>query len=791
MHKILVLVLLLLLARSTFAQFTITGVIKDSDQNRPLPGANILLVGTLNGTTSDESGKYRLAVPAGIQRISVSFVGYRTLEDTVDVESDLRLDYAMHQISLELTEPVILHATRASESTPTTFTNIDSPELRKQNFGQDLPILLTWTPSVVTTSDAGTGIGYTGIRIRGSDATRTNVTINGIPYNDSESQSTFWVDIPDIASSTRSVQIQRGVGTSTNGAGAFGGAINLDTRSGVSHIVDINYAEAIAAAGSFGSQRYTLKGGYYLGPLYLEGKISKIKSDGYVERASSDLSSYYFKVANRELGAFGFQAIAFGGAEKTYQAWYGVDQPTLQTNRRMNYAGAIYDTAGNVASYYSNQVDDYRQDHGQLHFSYQVSNAWDVKLAFHGTYGRGFYEEYQQDRSFASVGLPDYGSITSTDLVVRKWLDNYFYGITYSANYSSEKSAMVIGGAASWYEPARHFGEINWAKETGSVTPGYRYYEGRSDKGDRNIFVKWSRHWTERFNSFVDLQYRSVNYETAGIQDDQSAYGVSDQFHFFNPKIGIQYKWGKSTFWGRQHWHVFYASYSIANREPNRTDYLEVTTKPRSERLFNLEAGFKRHTGDFDFDINYYLMHYQDQLVQTGALDPGGYPVRANVGNSYRTGVELSGIVRFSYAFTWSANTTLSLNQNKDYVVFEGATPVVRDTKIILSPGLIAGSQFSWRPFEGFEGVWLSKYVGDQYLDNTESSAVRLPEYWVNDFRFSYEITPKGFKSIAWSFLINNAFDTLYSSNGAAYGGTPYYFPQAGRNFMVMMTVRL
>ncbi len=785
MHRILIIVQLLLSGSNTYAQFTVSGTVKDKENGLPLQGVNVFLPEGPHGTVTDNAGTYFFVLQReGTYEVTFSFIGYKTITTTIDVQSNVTLDQFLEEDVQELDEVSVLHSTRATASTPSTYTNLNSPEIRKQNFGQDLPILLNWTPSVVTTSDAGIAIGYTGIRIRGSDATRTNVTINGIPYNDSESQSTFWVDIPDIASSTQSIQVQRGVGTSTNGAGAFGGAINLDTRYRTYYTYDDNYAEAIVAGGSFGSQRYTLKGGYYLGPVFIEGKLSKIKSDGYVERASSDLDSYYFKVSlPADYSPIAIEAIAFGGAEKTYQAWYGVDQATLQTNRRMNYAGAIYDTTGSVSSYYSNQVDDYRQDHGQLHFSYDELRSWDIHLSMHGTYGRGFYEEYQQDRTFASVGLPDYGSTTSTDMVVRKWLDNYFYGFTYSANYSGEKSAWVIGGAASWYDPAKHHGEIIWAQEPGSVPPGFLYYTGRSHKGDRNIYVKWNRQWTDKLNSFVDFQYRNVNYSTAGTQDDLSAYSIDDKFHFFNPKLGVNYKLSDEN--------QLYASYSIANREPNRSDYLEGTTKPKSERLLNLEVGLRRHKQSYDLNANYYLMQYKDQLVQTGALDPGGYPVHANVGSSYRTGIELSGAFRLSNAVTWSANATWSVNQNKDYVVVDGADTVFRDTRIILTPNLISGSQFSWRPFAGFEATWLSKYVGDQYLDNTESSAVRLPEYWVNDFRFSFEIAPKGFKSIAWSLLINNVFDALYSSNGTAYGGTPYYFPQAGRNFMVMMTVRL
>jgi len=762
------------------AQSTIRGMVRDTAM-APLPGAYVVLKGTSYGVVTDAKGEFEITnVQDGTYTYLASFVGFSTQEKSITVPLELTLNFDMKVAIKQLEEIVILHATRANESTATTYVNISASELRKQNFGQDLPILLNWTPSVVTTSDAGAGIGYTGIRIRGSDATRVNVTINGIPYNDSESQSTFWVDIPDIASSTKSIQIQRGVGTSSNGSSAFGASVNLDTRGGHDH--DIRFAEATFGVGSFGTQRYTLRGSYVLGGVIVEGKLSKIKSDGYIERASSDLGSYYFRTAF-DIKGLTVQAIAFGGAEKTYQAWYGVDQSTLQYNRRMNYAGAIYDASGNISSYYANQVDDYRQDHGQLHLSYSFSRKWDLDISAHGTYGRGFYEEYQQDRPFSSVGLPDYLGQSSTDMVVRKWLDNYFYGVTFGLKYSGNKTAVVIGGASSWYEPARHFGEIIWTAEANAAIPGYRYYSGLSDKGDRNLYVKWSRRWSKQLKSFIDLQYRGVNYVTSGIQDDQSAYAIDDRFDFFNPKIGLTYSLSEEN--------DVYASYSIANREPNRSDYLEGSSKPRSERLHNLELGLRKSAKNYGLEVNYFLMQYHDQLVQTGALDPAGYPIRANIGSSFRTGVEVSGLIKFSDNFGWNANATWSVNQNNDFVVFEGTAPVTRNTTIILSPGVIAGSQLTWSPFAGFEATWLSKYVGKQYLDNTQSESVSLADYWINDLRFTYELTPKGFKSISWSLLFNNVLDVMYSSNGYSYGGVPYFYPQAGRNFMAMMTIKL
>ena len=782
MHRCIFFVLISLTGNVAFAQYTISGTVHDAMEKQALPGVNVWLEKVRRGSTTDTEGNFRITdLPSGTHVLSVTYIGRKSVLDTIDLQSDLSLDFFLSEDTTEFMEPVMIHATRAGESTPTTFVNVNRETLQRQNFGQDMPILLNWTPSVVTTSDAGTGIGYTGIRIRGSDATRVNVTINGIPYNDSESQSTYWVDIPDIASSTQSVQIQRGVGTSTNGAGAFGASVNVETKS---NWHGMRYAELVAAGGSFATQRYTARAGTgYLGGsgFYLEGKASKILSDGYVDRAGSDLASYYASIGF-DRGSTSIQAIAFGGSEKTYQSWYGVDEATLQTNRTMNYAGALYDASGKITGYYDNQVDDYKQDHLQLHFSHSFSTYWKATAALHTTFGRGFYEEYQQDRSFASVGLPDFSTTTSSDMIVRKWLDNRFSGITYDIQYNGKKSSFLLGGAVNQYSPAKHFGEITWVQVAGSVSQGYRYYDGQSEKGDRNVFIKWNFKLNNRLSSFIDLQYRGVNYTTSGTRDDQRAYAVNDRFDFFNPKVGLSYTWKDNN--------TFYASYAIANREPNRSDYLEGSTKPRSERLHNLEAGMRKKTEKYALDVNYFLMQYKDQLVQTGAIDNAGSPIRANVGNSYRTGVEVSGTIQFSTVWSWNANATWSVNQNKDFIVFENNMPVPKNTKIILSPGLVAGSQLSWKPLTRMEAAWLSKYVGTQYLDNTESTSVRLSDYWINDLRLSYEIPLKGFKSIGWSVLINNVLDVMYSSNGYSYSGVPYYFPQAGRNFMTMMTIK-
>ncbi|CAN5207767.1 TonB-dependent receptor [soil metagenome] len=775
---------MLVLALNAQAQFSIAGYVRDSKENKKLASATLQVDGNSFSTVTDELGWFRLEkISAGEHTLVIRFLGYVEKSQVVNVQGNMKLDIVLEEVAT-LTDEVVVLATRANDDTPTTYTNVNAQAIQKQNFGQDLPLLLNWTPSVVTTSDAGAGIGYTGIRIRGSDATRVNVTINGIPYNDSESQQTYWVDIPDVASSTQSIQIQRGVGTSSNGAGAFGASVNVQTNS-----LRIDpYAEVLTAFGSFNTQRYTLRTGTGLIDNHwaFDAKISKISSDGYVERAASDLGSYYLSGGYNGKNTI-IKAIAFGGTEKTYQSWYGVGKEDLTTNRRMNYAGAIYAADGTISRYYDNQVDDYKQDNYQLHVSQQLGNYWNANLAFHYTYGRGFYEEYHQGESFSNIGLPDINlkdtTLTSSDVVVRKWLDNRFYGGTYSFNYTKDKSSVVIGGAYNQYGRAKHYGEIIWSQYADQIPLRYQYYQGNSQKNDFNMYAKWNYNLTKAINTFIDVQYRQIDYQTAGIRDDQSPYNVNETFKFFNPKLGLSYTLSEKD--------VLYASYAVANREPNRADYLDGEVKPKPEHLENLEVGWRRNITKAALEINYYLMNYTDQLVLTGTLDNTGTPIRANVGKSYRTGIEASGVIRFSDRWLWNLNATWSMNKNRDYVVVdESNVTTIKTTSIILSPELIGGSQLAWNPFKNFQATWLSKYVGKQYLDNSENDKTILSSYFVNDLRLNYQINPKGMKEIGFSFLTNNLFDVMYSSNGAAYGSTPYFYPQAGRNYMVMMTLK-
>ena len=786
MFKSLLVTAALLWTMCAYAQkFTIRGTVRDAQQAEVLAGATVEIENEGQFAVTDDKGVFKVeGLTAGNYTVVVRFLGYSTKKEEIILNKDTELAINMEAVAI-ITEEVVVYATRANDKTPTTFTQVNKEAIEEQNFGQDVPMLLNWTPSMVTTSDAGAGIGYTGLRIRGSDASRINVTINGIALNDSESQGVFWVNTPDLASSVQSIQVQRGVGTSTNGAGAFGATVSVQTDQ----VSRQPYAEAIASFGSFNSQRYTFKGGTGMinDRWSFDARVSKITSDGYLRRATSDLGSYYLSG-----GYFGskiiIKAIMFGGHEQTYQAWNGVDQATMDIDRRFNYSGAIYSDNGDILRFYDREVDDYRQDHYQLHISQQLSGYWNGNISFHYTDGRGYFEQYLQDKSFAELGLPnviiDNTTIESSDVIVRRWLDNDYYGTTFSANYTKEKNNLTIGGAFSKYDNARHFGEIIWAEVALNAPIRYVYYDGESEKSDFNIFAKWNYSVTDRLSTFVDLQYRSVNYKTAGIDNDQTAYDVKDNFDFFNPKIGLSYSLSENS--------VIYGSYAIANREPNRTDYLDGTQKPKSERLNNLELGLRKTTTKYAIEANYYLMNYVDQLVLTGAINDVGAPIRANVGSSYRTGIELSGLINLSKKVTLNANVTGSINKNRNYAVFdENNNATSRNTTIILSPSWIAGSQFTWKAFENFEATLLSKYVGKQYLDNTQNENTVLDDYLINDLRFSYQLSPKGLRAIELSALINNVLDVEYSSNGYSYDGLPYFYPQAGINFLVMIAVKL
>lgn len=696
---------------------------------------------------------------------------------------------AQEQDTIQKMDEVLVQSVRATAQSPVTFSNITKQELAPRNLGQDIPILLNYLPSVVTTTDAGNGFGYTYIRVRGSDASRINVTLNGIPYNDAESQGTFWVNMGDFASSVQSIQLQRGVGTSTNGAGAFGASLNLLTDSYGTEAG----GEVSNSFGSFNSRKHTVKftTGLLSDKFELAGRLSNIHSDGYVDRAFSDLKSYYLQGTYLSGGTL-IKALAFGGTEKTYQAWNGLDAETLRNARRFNPSGVYTDEAGNTR-FYDNETDNYQQDHYQLHWSQRLNPNWNTNVALHYTIGKGYYENYRDDVDFADYGLePRPGEATSIgDLITQKWLDNDFYGTTFSANYNKGAWNVNLGGAYNKYE-GDHFGNVIWSQFSQSTRPDDRYYSDVATKTDFNVYAKANWQITKWFNLFADMQYRTVNYQADGVMADP----VDDTFDFFNPKAG-------TTFTLNQNNNI-YASYARANREPRRDDYENGSFKP--EELNDFELGWRYSASNVKINVNGYYMRYKNQLVLTGALNDVGAPIYTNSGDSYRLGIEADAAIALGSRFVIRPNISVSRNKNIDfYFQRDGVLQNLGETNIAFSPSLIAGNVFTYMPIKNLQISLLSKVVGDQYMGNIDSEGSKLKGYSVSDLNVSYEFATKTFiKSITISGLVNNIFDYQYESNGYFYTydddwsqpgiittleGAGYY-PQAGINFLLGATVK-
>ena len=718
---------------------------------------------------------------------------------------------------VEMLDEVLVTAVRVNATSPITHTNVSQEQLEKRNLGQDLPILLNYLPSVVTTSDAGTGIGYTGIRVRGVSPQSTNITVNGIPYNDAESLGTYWVDLPDFASSVESLQLQRGVGTSTNGSGAFGASINILTDA----ISEKASAQISNSFGSFNSRKHNVKfsTGLLNDHFELSGRLSAIKSDGYIDRASSDLKSYFLQGAYKDDNTL-IKALVFGGAEVTYQSWYGFDPATIAAigensnidkNRRFNIAGIQFNESGVFEGFYNNQVDDYKQDHFQLHWNERFNNHWSTNLGLNYTYGRGFYEEYvddylysniyyASDSSFEFLGLDpiivDGESINSMDYVRRRWLDNDFYVINASADYKNKNLEMAFGISYSNYN-GKHFGEIVWAEYSNAISKGEYYYDGKGIKNDFSSFVKANYKLNDNLSLFGDLQLRIVDYKTFGQNSDVVPFIINKNYNFFNPKAGITYKLNDID--------NLYASYARANREPSRSDF-ESNPDIKPEQLNDFELGWRHNSNAFKLSANLYYMLYNEQLVLSGAIDNNGMPLRTNSGESYRFGIEVEAAIKVSRQFAIHPNIAFSSNKNKSAIAsIDGSLVNLGKTNISFSPELVAANALIFQPNDSFQISFLSKYVGEQYMGNSDSEASKLESYFVNDLNLSYEIKTKSiFKSIVLSGLVNNIFGEKYISNGYYYTydddfsnpGTittiegAGYYPQATTNFLIGATLK-
>ena len=801
-----VLILLQFVCFIGFSQLTLTGKITDK-AGKALPGATIAVKGTYLGTVANSYGDYKFQnLKEGNYNFVVSFLGYQSTQKEIQVTKSTSLDFSLESSAI-MADEVLVAATRAGNKAPVAVTNLSSDDVRKQNTGQDIPYQLNLTPSMVVSSEAGSGVGYSALRIRGTDASRINVTVNGVPLNDSESQGVFWVNMPDFSSSVDNIQIQRGVGTSTNGAAAFGATINFQTET----INADPYAEVQSVAGSFNTFRNTIKVGTGLidGKFSFDARYSRLKSDGFVDRAFSDHESFFVSgTYYKEKSMLKFNVMS--GDQKTGISWWGnptVNNPdeSVVEDRKYNPAGEYTDENG-VTRYYDNQTDNYKQTHYQLFYSQELTSNLNMNAALHYTKGKGFYEQYKEDESYAEYGLsnPIYGAeeVSSTDLTRQKWLKNDFYGFTYSLNYKKNSVDASFGGAWNRYD-GDHFGNILWA-QNGGVKNGYQWYFNNGEKTDYNTFAKISVELSDHLNVYGDVQYRHISYSMTGNDDDLKPLVQDHKFDFFNPKMGLYYTINDRN--------TAYASFGLAHREPTRANYKDakedITSFPKEESLFDYELGYNFKSAKATFGANVYYMYYRDQLVPTGEKNNVGSDIMTNVDKSYRAGIEFIWGVQLLSNLKWDANLTLSRNRIKDFTEYstyydenwneEYKGKELGDTHISYSPEVIGSSVLNWTPSKGLGLSFISKYVGEQYFDNTSNTERKLDDYLVHNFRMDYAIQPTWMKEILFHVQINNVLDKKYENN--AYGGNwyeqgdektwRYFYPQAGINFLAGVTLR-
>jgi len=800
----------------TLAQFSLKGKVKDAASGLVLETAIVGLEGTGKITNSNSEGGFEFPnLRAGKYVVKATFVGYFPYSESIVLKENAEIQINL-QAKNSLSEEVIVLATRSKNLDPTTSTTIDKEEIGKVNLGQDLPILIQMSPSVVSTSDAGGGVGYTGISIRGSDATRINVTMNGIPVNDAESHGLFWVNMPDFASSVNNIQIQRGVGTSTNGSAAFGASLNIQTST----LRKEAFAETNNSFGSFN----TLKNNILIGTGLIDGKwsvearISKISSNGFIDRGSSDLKSNYISGGYYgKKGILKFNLIT--GSEKTYQAWNGIPESRLRGDKQgmIDYATRNYldseDSANllnsNARTYnsftYKNQTDNYKQNHYQLFYSYDLGKNWLLNTALHYTKGDGYYEEYKKGESLENYGMSNriFGmdTISSTNLIRQRWLDNHFYGTTYSIQYDKDKINFTLGGSANQYL-GDHFGNVIWAQVSSLKDNTHQYYQNDGKKTDLSNYAKLGYQFTNRLRFYVDLQVRHIGYKFEGFDQNLKTTSQSADYTFFNPKAGLTYIINEDQ--------LAYLSYAKSEREPVRDDFVNSTpqSRPKPEVLHNVEAGWKFSNSKLRSNINFYGMYYNNQLILTGQINDVGAYIRSNVKESYRTGIELDAAYKILPQLQVSGNLTLSRNiisnfnnyiDNYDDANGEQTLEKLKNTQIAFSPNLISGSEISWIPVKNLETALMAKFVSRSYLDNTAETNRSLNPYQFVNFRASYRMYLPLVREVSIQLLVNNVLDKKYENNGYTFGYISggqrtienFYYPQAGRNFLIGIGLKL
>jgi iron complex outermembrane recepter protein len=770
----------------------------------PLIGATITIENKLTGVLSDQWGNYIfIDLKDGTYSLKFSFIGYETQVKEVRLAGEAILNITL-TAKIFLTEEVLVNATRAGEHSPMAYSSVSRELLKKQNIGQDIPFLLSLTPSLVETSEAGNGVGYTSLRIRGTDGNRINVTLDGIPLNDPESQQVFWVDLPDLASSVDNIQIQRGAGTSSNGAGAFGATISIQTANSEKE----PFADVSTSFGSFNTIKKTISAGTGLldGKFALQMRYSDLKSDGFIDRTGSNHRSAFvsgvFRTEKSRL-----KANIILGEEHTGIGWWGVPKDSLTTNRRYNPSGEYTDESGTLR-YYNNESDNYIQNHLQLIYSLKLSDCLTLNSAFHYTKGKGYYEEYREDQPLTDYGLSSFiagdSVISSSDLIRRKWMSNDFYGLVYSLKYQKRQFEAIAGGATNLYL-GDHFGKIIWMRNGGSTEKDYQWYFNNSRKGETSIYGKVNYSFSDKITFFGDLQYRHVFYSFKGIDDDLKNISQVHRYDFFNPKAGI--------FLTITPGQDAYLSFSVANREPTRSDFLEASgdlnATPKSETLYDYEMGYKLKREKSSAAINLFGMIYKDQLVPTGELSNVGYSIMTNVDKSYRLGLEMIAGIKPLNFIEWNLNLTLSRNKVtdfKEYFTRYNTSDWSSDylnknlgvVDIAYSPSVTGTSDLTINIHRGVDLHVISKFIGKQYFDNTMSSDRMIDPYFINNIRIDFEPVIRNLKRVEFQVLVNNVLNEVYESN--AYGGNwyedgvektwSYYFPQAGINYMARISIR-
>lgn len=761
------------------------GRVTDAWQNTSVPGATILVKEKSQMVAGDDGRFVISALAAGRYPVRITAVGYQSLDTILTTGSGWEIPLIPLR---RLMEPIEIRAVRASESAPFTQVTLRAAEIERRNLGQDIPFLLDQTPSIVVHSDAGNGVGYTGLRIRGTDATRINITLNGIPYNDAESQGVFFVNLPDFASSASGIQIQRGVGTSTNGTGAFGASIHLNTNE----VRDKAYGELHNSYGSFDTWRHTLKTGTGLinNRFTFDTRLSRISSNGFIDRAKSDLQSFYasgaWLVQNQSL-----RFNVFSGKEKTYQAWYGIPESKRETDRTFNPAGT--EKPGEP---YDNETDNYRQTHYQLFYNRKFNGRLNLQTALFYTRGLGYYEQYKASRKFSSIGLQapvvNGMAISRTDIIRQLWLDNHFIGQTFSLQYRDSRREIIGGGGGSLYK-GDHYGNVIWANL--SVPKNHRWYNLDATKRDVNSYVKWQESITDRLILFADLQYRHVSYDLNGFRDNPALL-VDQTWNFLNPKLGISYR----TTAGR-----IYLSWAVANKEPNRDDFEAGAAQlPQREQLHDIEAGIERGSGRTSWGATAYYMRYRDQLVLTGMINDVGAYTRTNIPNSYRLGLELTAAHKPAEWIDVRGNLTLSDNRIIGYTAYYDdydnggqLSEKIDRPAIAFSPAVTGALTVNIRPSKQTEISFPAKYVSRQYLDNTNRKSRSLDPYFLQDLQLTWRPVLKGGATTSIRLQLNNLFDRRYEPNGYTFSYLSngamttenYLFPMAGRNLMVGISI--